>query len=334
MLLHLVLLASAFHWTPQVSQTAAGLRGLCVVSSKVAWASGTNGTVLRTIDSGLHWELRTVPGAELLDFRDVEAFDSNTALAMSSGPGESSRVYSTNDGGNSWTVVLRNPDKSGFFDAVKFWNRKDGILLGDPVDGRFTIYTTQDGGLTWRRAIQPAALAGEGAFAASGTCLTVRGTREAWFGTGGPGVARVFHTADGAKTWTVAATPMYGSTAATGIFSLVFIDGKHGVTVGGDYQKPAQTSHTLAFTGDAGENWRLGANNPGGYRSAVTYLKRRHILIAAGTNGSDYSLDGGKSWSAISNDNLNSLAAHGDSVWAVGPKGSIMKWDFDHFGNR
>lgn len=334
MLLPQILLALALHWIPQPSSSNASLRGLSVVSSKIVWASGSNGTVLRSLDGGQHWEIRKVPGAESLDFRDVEAFDANTSLIMASGIGEASRVYLTKDGGNVWTLVLGNPDKSGFFDAMKFWNRNDGILLGDPVAGRFTIFTTHTGGQTWTRSNQPAALEGEGAFAASGTCLTVLGSHEAWFGTGGPGIARVFHTSDGGGAWTVSSTPMSGSTTAAGIFSLVFLDPNHGAALGGDYQKPAQTSHTLTLTQDGGQNWALEANNPSGYRSAVAYAKSRHLLIAVGTNGSDYSLDVGKSWTRIASDSLNAVACHGASLWAVGPKGLIVKSSLDRFGNR
>jgi photosystem II stability/assembly factor-like uncharacterized protein len=321
----LVFAAVSLHWIPQASHSTAGLRGLSVVSDKIAWASGSKGTVLRTLDGGSHWEMRKVEGGEALDFRDVVAFDGKTALVMASGTGEAARVYFTEDGGGRWTLVLRNPDKTGFFDAMKFWDRRHGMLLGDPVDGRFTIFTTADGGMTWRKATQPLALKDEGAFAASGTCLTVRGRQEAWFGSGGVGGGRVFHTVDGGKTWTVAATPLAGETAASGIFSVRFLDALHGIAAGGDYQKPDETARSLAVSGDGGKTWSVPAGALGGFRSGIAYLPRQRMVIAVGTSGSDYSVDGGVGWKAISKDALNAVASKGDAVWAVGPKGLVVK---------
>ena len=324
---HALFAVLAMHWIPQASDSAAGLRGLSVVSSKVVWASGTKGTVLRTLDGGRHWELRPVPGGEALDFRDVVAFDAKTALLMSSGNGIASRIYRTTDGGNTWTLILSNPDATGFFDAIKFWDGKHGLLLGDPVGGRFAILTTEDGGILWTRGTGPPSLPAEGAFAASGTCLTVMQKNNAWFGTGGVGVSRVFHSADGGITWTAASTQMFTPAASAGIFSLVFLDLKRGLAVGGDYQKPADRLHNVTVTSDGGESWLLPAGEqPSGFRSAVTYVKAKKMLLTVGTNGSDYSLDSGRSWRPISNDNLNALASIGDDVggrWAL--KGLILK---------
>ena len=323
---HILLAASALHWTPQISNSVAGLRGLSVVSQKVAWASGAKGTVRRTLDGGENWEVRRVAGGDALDFRDVEAFDAKTALLLASGSGEASRVYLTTNGGESWTLVLSNGDKTGFFNAMKFWDRKHGILLGDPVGGHFAIYTTDNGGLTWTRQSGPPAISGEGAFAASGTCLKVRESHDAWFGTGGPGVARVFSTEDRGHTWTVAPTPLAGRTASAGIFSVEFIDAKRGVAVGGDYQKPAQTTATLAVTSDGGHTWLTPAIGiPSGFSSAVNYVKPKKLLVAVGTGGSDYSSDDGMTWQRFSSESLNALDSAGDKVWAVGPKGLIMK---------
>ena len=133
-----------------------------------------------------HWKAAKVPGASDLDFRAVRAFDENTAFLLSIGAGEKSRVYKTADGGASWNLLYTNPDPKGFFDAIAFWDASHGIILGDPVDGRFVVLTTSDGGATWTQQKTPPAQPQEGAFAASNSCLMVRGTREAWFGSGGP----------------------------------------------------------------------------------------------------------------------------------------------------
>src|SRR5207249_7018598 len=117
------------------SHTTASLRGIHNVGGGVAWASGTNGTVLRTEDGGYLWQTCTIPsGAEKLDFRGIQAFDENTAIVMSSGKGDLSRLYKTTDGCQTWKLLFTNPDKDGFFDATKFPNSRLGYILGDPVD--------------------------------------------------------------------------------------------------------------------------------------------------------------------------------------------------------
>ena len=315
--------ASALQWNAQLSNTTASLRGLRAVSPQIVWASGTQGTFLRTIDGGLHWQTGTVAGAEALDFRDVEAFDAATAYLLASGQGANSRVYKTTDAGAHWELLLTNPDEKGFFDDLAFGDAKHGILLGDPVERQFVVFTTADGGDTWQRRPMPLALDDEGAFAASGTSLVMRGINDAWFATGGPGGARVFRSHDGGRTWSIAVAPLGGaSSKSAGIFSLAFRDAKHGLAVGGDYQNPKAADHTAALTQDGGRTWKAVAGLS--YRSCAAWLGAE-VFVAVGTAGSDVSRDGGKTWAHFSDINLNAVAAGGDAVWAVGPKGVILK---------
>ncbi|MCA1613827.1 MAG: oxidoreductase, partial [Acidobacteria bacterium] len=218
-------------WSMRSSGTQVRLRGVSAVSDQVAWASGERGTFARTVDGGRTWGAGVVPGAEALDFRDVDAFGAETAYLLSIGAGDKSRIYKTTDGGRSWALQFRNTKPAAFFDAMAFWDESHGIAMSDPVDGRFLVVKTSDGGRTWRetrRARMPAALAGEGGFAASGTCVAVYGERHAWFGTGGPAGARVFRTTDGGGTWQVSPAPLASGQAA-GVFSLTFLDARRGV---------------------------------------------------------------------------------------------------------
>ena len=295
-----------------------------MASAKVVWASGSAGTFLRSTDAGAHWQAGKVPDAEKLDFRDVQAFDDKTALLMAAGLGQSSRVYKTTDAGAHWTLTLQNQEPKGFFDAFAFWDRTHGILLGDPVDGKFTVFVTDNGGDTWTRATQPPALPGEGAFAASGTCITVQGTKNAWFGTGGLNVARVFHTSDRGKTWTASPTPLAQSAASAGVFSVLFNDAHRGFAIGGDYQKPTASAQTLALTEDAGASW-TSATIPSGFRSALFHLSKPNLLLSVGTSGSDFSSDGGHTWKTFSTGNFNVVAGVRSYIWAAGPKGSLAK---------
>src|SRR4051812_6666607 len=126
-------------WIPQESRTEARLRGLGVVNQEVAWASGTGGTCLRTTDGGKTWVVKAVPGASSFDFRDVHAVDAEIAYLLSIGEGERSRIYKTTDGGTTWALQHTNRIPEGFLDAVAFWDAENGLAMGDPVEGRFTI---------------------------------------------------------------------------------------------------------------------------------------------------------------------------------------------------
>jgi Zn-dependent M28 family amino/carboxypeptidase/photosystem II stability/assembly factor-like uncharacterized protein len=311
-------------WTPQRSGTTASLRGLAAVDARVAWTSGTGGTWARTTDGGETWTAGVVPDATALDFRDVHAFDADNALVLSSG--DDARIYRTADGGRSWRLVWRKTGPGVFFDGLAFWDDRHGIAIGDPVDGRFAVMTTDDGGATWTEATGlPATLPNEAAFAASGTCLAVEGSSNVWFGTGGASVARVFRSTDRGRTWTVAETPVRAGAASAGIFSLVFRDAKHGVAVGGDYKEPDAARAVAATTDDGGRTWRLveGAG-PSGYRSAVAAADKT-TLVAVGTSGSDVSRDGGRTWTPLGATGFNAVAFAKGAGWAAGADGRVAR---------
>lgn len=327
-------------WLPQNSNTTARFRGVSAVSSKVAWASGTNGTYARTVDGGATWQAATVPGAEKLDFRDVEAFDANTAYLLSIGDGENSRIYKTTDGGATWSLQFTSHIPKAFFDAIAFWDTNNGIAVSDPVEGKFVVIRTTDGGATWKQippASIPPALPNEGAFAASGTCLVVQGKSNVWFGTGGAASsgsqgARVFRSADKGQTWTVASTPILSSNASSGIFSLAFRDAMNGIAVGGDYRKEKEAADNIASTSDGGRTWTLITDaHLSGFRSAVAFLNpgvRKSALVAVGPSGSDYSADDGATWKSIGAVGYHafSFVPRDKTGWAVGDSSRIAKY--------
>ena len=332
---HLPLLAAlaapctaAAQWVPQASGTTVELRGLSVLSPAVAWASGQRGTVLRTTDGGSHWTTQIVTGAESLDLRAIEATSATTAFAMSIG--DSSRIFRTTDGGKSWSLRLILVRKGTFLDAIRFWDARHGIAMSDPVDGRFYLVSTSDGGHTWQEIPidrMPSALASEGAFAASGSCLTVAGTSDVWFVSGGATTARVFHSTDRGRSWTVSDSPLRAGGAPRGIFSIAFRDLRNGVIAGGDYEKATLGGRNLALTRDGGVTWSLvdSAASPKGYRSAVAFVPgtggRR--LIAVGTNGSDRSDDGGANWMPLDSTGYNAVQTSRGAAFAVGAKGRV-----------
>jgi len=314
-------------WQTQTIRTKADFRGLCVVSPKVIWVSGTKGTYVRSTDGGNNWSVRTVPGAEKLDFRDVEAFGEATAYLLSAGPGDASRIYKTVDGGKSWEMQFKSNDPAAFFDAIAFWDEQNGIALGDPVKGRFQLIVTADGGANWKplaaRAL-PRALSGEGAFAASGTCLVTHGDSDVWFATGGAKAGRVFHSMDRGQNWEASETPIVAGAESAGVFSIAFRDKHHGMIVGGDYRKPNDSGATAATTSDGGKTWTL-LDKGLPFRSAVAWAKDR--WVAVGTSGSHVSHDNGRTWKLLDRENYNSVGftSTGEG-WAVGPKGRIAKF--------
>jgi photosystem II stability/assembly factor-like uncharacterized protein len=312
-------------WVAQSSGTKASLRGVSAVDSSVAWASGSGGTYLRTVDGGAVWHAAVVPGAADLDFRSVHSLDGNTAWLMSSGPGDKSRIYKTVDAGAHWSLLFTNPDAGGFFDGLAFWDASRAAVLGDPVGGEFVILTTEDGGRSWNRRKTPPTLPNEGAFAASNSCLVARDKRDIWFATGGAAAARIFYSQDGGLSWNVTTAPLRHDSAGTGIFSLAFADRLHGVAAGGDYTKPGDAQGNVAITADGGHTWLdpSGAH-PHGYRSAVVYLDQRKLWIVVGASGSDMSSDGGQSWKLFDTGAYNAIGAAGsDAVWAVGSGGRV-----------
>jgi photosystem II stability/assembly factor-like uncharacterized protein len=315
-------------WLSQSSGTTARLRGVSAVSATVAWASGGDGVYLKTTDGGATWKAATVSGAEALDFRDVEAFDADTAYLLSIGEGERSRIYKTTDGGGHWRLQFTNRDPKAFFDALAFWDADRGVAVSDSVDGRFVIIRTTDGGASWKEIPTeklPPALVGEGAFAASGTCIGVEGRNNVWIATT---AARVLRSTDGGDTWQVATTPIPSGQPSAGIFSIAFKDSKNGVIVGGDYKKEGEARDNVATTSDGGRTWKLVKGPlPGGFRSAVAYAPGASTLVAVGPSGADYSLDGGASWSPVNGAGYHAISyARSGAGWAVGEGGRVAKF--------
>lgn len=321
-------------WISLASGTDAEFRGLVAVSPSVVWASGTRGRVARTTDGGKTWIVDTVAGAEKLDLRAIAARSATSAWASSAGPAEQgqARIYHTTDGAH-WTQQFTTSDSGVFLDAMGFWDNRHGIAMSDPVGGKLYLLGTDDGGKTWSRIptdAAPAVLPGEAAFAASGTCLIVRGTSTVYIATGGGATARVFRSTDRGHTWSVADTPVHAGNSASGIFSIAFSDDRHGVVVGGEYTKPKTPTDNVALTDDGGRTWRLAKGPlPQGYMSAVAYVPgtKGRTLVAVGLAGTARSDDAGESWTMIDSVAYNSVAfASRSAGWAAGPKGRIAKW--------
>jgi len=331
-----VLAIQSPNWTLQNSGVTARLRGVSAVDARIAWASGSGSTVLRTADGGATWQ-KLIVTPDQLDFRDVDAIDARTAYVLSIGNGPASRIYKTTDAGATWTLQFKSDDPKAFYDAMSFWDADHGIVIGDSIDGQLCIMTTENGGRLWRRVpatALPPALDNEGAFAASGTNIAVFGKSHAWIGTGAAAKARVLRTTDRGRTWKVSETPLLAGPSA-GIFSVAFRDAKHGVIVGGDYKKEKEAVDNLAVTSDGGATWTL-VKGLSGFRSAVAYVPGTRTLFAVGPSGTDYSIDDGRSWRPLEGpgfDTLSIVRKPGRDraiSWAAGAGGIIGRAQTTH----
>ena len=316
-------------WENQKSNTRASIRGISAVDNRTCWISGSLGTFARTTDGGRTWTASRIPGNEELDFRDIEAFDENTALVLSAG--RPAKIFKTLDGGTTWEEKYSNQTEGIFFDAMAFWNKDSGIAVSDPIDGRFVLIRTFDAGESWDEIPMensPMALTDEAGFAASGTCLTVSGKGHVWFGTGGA-AARIHHSNDWGKTWTVHSTPLLSGLPSQGIFSIAFKDINNGIIVGGDYQNPENRNLCTAKTEDGGNTWtHIAENSVRGYRSCVMFVPgTKSTYIAIGRGGSDITIDDGKNWNPLNNNGYYCLSIEkaGRVGWAAGTDGRIAK---------
>lgn len=292
------------------------LRGISAVDASIVWASGQKGTVLRTVDGGVHWQAMQVEGAQALDFRDIEALSDKVAIVLSIGPGEASRVYRTDDGGKSWTLALQNRDPRGFFDCMAF-EGDHGWMLGDPVDGRYQVFATVNGGRDWRPlANGPPAEKDEAAFAASGTCIArLHGALAV---ASGGTRARIHLLRDGRQEWQAVDTGMARRKPEAGVFSVVAL-ANGWFAVGGDYHGESTPGNAAVGNGKAVE--RIIA--PRGYRSGAACVGDKLPCIATGPSGTD--LWDGTRWHALGDAGFDAIDLHRNVGWLSGDAGRIAR---------
>lgn len=315
-----ILKAQSIIQVAQNPQTS--IRGLSVVNDNVAWVSGSKGYVAITADGGKTWAWQQVKGFESSDFRDIEAFSDKEAIIMSSGT--PALILKTIDGGASWTVKYHNTDTAYFLDAMDFFGsgNGEGWVLGDPINNKFLLLLTPDGGKTWSRYNNvPTALNGEAAFAASGTCFrTIK--HDIFIVTGGAS-ANLLTSNGKEKKWRSMALPLLKGKSSQGGFSITK-DKSSLIAVGGDYQQDTRTDSVACYSTDWGLTWKLADIPPAGFQSCVEYISV-NTYLSTGTPGSNITTDGGRTWKKIDDTSYNVCrrAKHGKLVLLAGNGGKI-----------
>jgi photosystem II stability/assembly factor-like uncharacterized protein len=302
------------------------MRGLSIVSDSVAWVSGSNGQVGKTLDGGKTWEWTQPKGYEKLDFRDIEAFDKFKAIVVNAG--SPAYILSTIDGGKTWRQAYKNVDSAIFLDGMGFWNAQDGLIFGDPIKNKMQLLRTSDGGLTWQDIsdrLKVEMKVGEAGFAASGTTIRTGNNGNVWIASGGS-KSRIFYSRDYGNQWKVYDCPIIQGESSTGPFSIAFHNARKGIAVGGNYLKDKENTNNVVLTSNAGKTWSKPKQPVLGYRSAVEYMTDQ-ICFATGSSGTDYSIDGGETWHNLSTQNFNTIqkAKKGNLVLLTGNKGQIYQ---------
>jgi photosystem II stability/assembly factor-like uncharacterized protein len=313
--------------------TNTSLRGMSIANDEVIWVSGSNGTVGKSVDGGKTWRWIIVAGFEKRDFRDIQAFDSSTAIVMV--VDNPAVILKTSDGGASWKKVFEQAMEGMFLDAMDFKNNKEGICIGDPLNltvGRklFYIIRTHDGGDTWREVPMyqmPPAQTGELIFSASGTNISFldHPDFEYAFITGGYFSTLYLFAREGKKN-KAAPIPLLGGKETTGAFSFATDGQKSFYCIGGDYKVPRDYFDNFYYTSDAGNKWGSpSVGPPFGYRSCVRIIEKQ-TLVACGPTGVDFAPNGQKEWKKASLEAFNvCMVSKGKQVFLAGENGKIGK---------
>jgi len=320
--------------TTQSSGTTALLQAVSPVNDDVVWVSGHEGSYARSVDGGANWEAAVMAGEEHLQFRDVEAFDANTAYLMSAGSGDLSRIYRTDDGGESWRHQFTAQHAEAFLDCMAFWDRDRGLAYGDEVDGLPYILRTKDGGDHWDRIASsglPAALEGEGGFAASGTCLIAQAEGKAWIATGAASHPRVLRTEDWGESWSAVDVPVVGG-GSSGLATIQMGTDGRGIALGGTVGGDTLRTENVALTSDGGANWIQGVHpmmlGPI-YGSALVAVGGGWRVLAVGPKGMDLSQRLAGGWQTVDTQSYWAVGfASSEAGWAVGPQGRITRLRF------
>jgi len=320
--------SNSFILTEGVVLSKTSFRGLSVVNDSVIWVSGNKGTFAKSTDGGKTFTFIQLTDYRKSDFRDIEAFNAMEAIMISSGT--PAYILKTEDGGITWDEVYKNMDSAVFLDGMDFWNRTQGVIVGDPIKQHFFMLHTIDGGANWKqmdRNITPKANIGEAVFAASGTAIRCWGKNEFGFVSGGSSASYYYFLSPYAKSIRVGLNIQQGA-SSKGAFSLVRHNKSHFV-VGGNYLNDSACYKNFDEIG-ANLFYEDFGSKPFGYRSCIEKVSA-NFFIACGTNGVDVFNYKNKNWVQLSKQSFNVVkkAKLGNAIFIAGDKGKIGKIKFD-----
>ncbi len=321
---------TTFEVTAQASGTTVLLQAINAVDERVVWISGHGGTWGLTTDGGARWATATVSGATDMEFRDVEGFDASSAVLLAAGPGDKSRLYRTDDGGETWieTWVMTEPE--GFLDCMAFIDPMRGVAYGDAVAGALFLLETDDGGRSWSRippSRLPAALDSEGGFAASGDCVATSREATILVATGNGPAPRLLRSDDAGRSWSVSPLPLTAGPSA-GATAIGIEADAFGWAVGGAIGAPLPGAR-VATSRDGGSTWTPAPEPPldgALYGADVSRTASDRALVVVGPGGVAATSDGGTTWQELHAESHWAVAFAPDgSGWAVGPGGRVTR---------
>lgn len=321
--------------TPKIISTAvpSSVRAIEVIDEQHAWFSGSGGVYGYSQDAGKNWTIDSIRREGLdFGFRALAITDSAIFLLSTGSP---ALLFRSQNGGESWKTQYKEDHPDAYYNALKFWDNKTGIAVGDPTEANcLSILMTRDGGDTWFKipcGELPAIADSEAGFAASNTNIALAGDH-AWLATGGE-KARVFHTPDRGQSWEVFETPIQQGGQMTGIYSVAFRDEANGIIWGGDWNNKDSTIATKAITTDGGKSWTLFNDGAApAFRSCVQYVPQSggKEIFAIGSPGMSYSSDSGHTWTQLNEENFYSIRINnaGKTAWLAGKnRVAYMSWE-------
>lgn len=316
-----------------VYKDSLSIRAISPIDENRVWFAANNGKV-GLIDGNIP-KLATIKYEDrLLHFRAISAQKNAVFVLSIENPGLLYKIGFNGQEATNIELVYSELGEKVFYDAMAFFNEKEGIAMGDPTDGCLSIIVTVDGGNTWSKIScenLPAVAQGEAAFAASNSNIAIY-NNTVWICTGGK-KSRVFKSEDKGLTWDVYDTPIVQGKAMTGIYSIDFYNEMEGVIFGGDWENKANNTANKAITKNGGKTWKLMADGNGpGYRSSVKFVpgSEGKAMVAIGSPGVSYSNDKGNTWTALSDEGFFALEFVNDSIAFASGNSKISKLTFKY----
>lgn len=308
------------------------IRAILIDKNKVWYAADKNRFGYYDLKKNKRVERKISKDSLQLEFRSIAQTEMAIFVLSIGNP---ALLYKINKKDLSATLVYKENHEKVFYDAIQFWNNKEGIAIGDPTQDCFSILITRDGGNSWNKIPcqnLPKIDEGEAFFAASNTNICIKGSKT--FIVSGGNKSRVFVSENKGISWEVYETPIKQGHAMTGIFSVDFFNENKGIVVGGNYEEQFNNSANKAITKDGGKTWKLiGINEGFGYASCVQFIpySNGNGLVTIGTTGIYLSNDQGNTWKKLSDEkNLFTISFRNNASAIAAGLDKLIRISFHH----